>query len=292
MNDMQNAPPALPSRGPASIHCSSSARVDESAELGAVLGEGVAHGRDAFVPGSVAGATGHGATRSHHRSPPPEPDACRPALARIQRRKSAERVGHGRLHRVERRPADGVGEQRGVERVVPLAAPVDDRRLALDRVHRRGARHGDLRPRHHLGVVGGLPDGADRRRWRGRARPASAGAACPSAARPRQSAGTSRRVAGSPTPSTRPWRARRRGPPPTRSSGGRSARRAGAAGRRARPLPCCGRRARSRPSLPSCSALTQSASRASNGSRRASMVHSSANNDCARSSRLSVLTVA
>ena len=80
------------------------------------------------------------------------------ALARIQRRKSGNASRDRRLHRVERRPADGVGEQRGVERVVPLAPAVDDRRLTLDRVDRRGAGHGDLGPGGQLGGVGGTTD--------------------------------------------------------------------------------------------------------------------------------------
>ncbi len=69
-----------------------------------------------------------------------------------------ERRGDRRLHRIERRPADAVREQRRVEWSVPVTAPVDDVRLALDRVHRR--RHGgrDGRPGAQLGVVGGATD--------------------------------------------------------------------------------------------------------------------------------------
>ena len=131
---------------------------DQPAELGAVVGEGVVHGRHAFVP-----AQGRRGNRARGDEIPPRQTRLR--IAAVERvlgphppPEVGQRVAYRRLHRVERRPADGVGEQRGVERVVPVAPAVDDRRLALDRVDRCGTWHGDLGPGGQLGGVGGAPD--------------------------------------------------------------------------------------------------------------------------------------
>ncbi len=69
-----------------------------------------------------------------------------------------QRIADGRLHGLERRPADAVGEQRRVERRLPTPPAVHRVRLALDGVHRRGDGHLDGRPRPHLGFVGGSTD--------------------------------------------------------------------------------------------------------------------------------------
>ncbi len=89
MNGMQNAPPVLPSRGPASIHRSSRARVTRPPS--GVL-YSVKASRTVATPSSqlkLAGAIGEGATRSNHFNGSSRPPEWRAALARIQRRKSA-----------------------------------------------------------------------------------------------------------------------------------------------------------------------------------------------------------
>ena len=92
MNGMQKAPPALPSRGPASIHRSSRARLTRPPSW--VL-YSVNASRTVATPSSqltVAGSTGEGATRSHHFSPLSGDPPWSTALARIQRRKSASEL--------------------------------------------------------------------------------------------------------------------------------------------------------------------------------------------------------
>ena len=85
-NGMQNAPPRLPSRGPASIHCSLMAR-STSPPRGWLY--------DVNAPRTISkpsvheielGANGSGANRSYHGSAPGRP--CSRALACIQRRRS------------------------------------------------------------------------------------------------------------------------------------------------------------------------------------------------------------
>ena len=241
--------------------------VDEPGELGAVGRERArARCRCPRPTRRRRRASGSGATRSHHWQPARRGRAG-VALSRIHRRKSGSDVDDRRLHRVERRPADAVGEQRGVERAAQRAPAVDDVGLALDRVHRRRARRGDRRPRLHLGVVGGPAH-----RWvgdasRGRARPASAaldaavGQRRPSARQLRRDvalqAAPRRRAGGR--------RARRTAPPRPRSSGGRRARRGAAAVRGARGLV-----ARRRPARRRRARCTQSARRASSGRTGAS----------------------
>ncbi len=116
-NGMQNAPPCLPARGPASIHRPSTARStmppsDPPKPRNAP--------RTMARPSShemAEAANGRGAIRSCHGSPP---------VVAVQRRLRAhpaaevvERVDDRRVHRVERGPADAVGEQRRIERVGP-----------------------------------------------------------------------------------------------------------------------------------------------------------------------------
>ena len=190
----------------------------------------------------VRGGERAAARRGPTTAAPRRGRAAGPSI-RIHRRKSGSEATTARLHRVERRPADAVGEQRRVEWRLPLAAAVDDVGLALDRVHRRRDRRGDRRPRRHLGVVGGLADERRRSSWRVRGRPASAAVStCPSGNR--TVGGELRRdVALQPrtTPTSRWSTARRTDPPPPRSSGDR----------RARPGAAAGRGARARASLPS-----------------------------------------
>ena len=134
--------------------------VDEPAEPGAVARRTPSgRSRRPRPRRSSDGATGSGAMRSHHGNGLPSPWPWSAALVRIQRRKSGSARDDRRLHGVERRPADGVGEQRRVERGGPAAPAVDDVGLALDRVQRRGDGDGDRRPGGPLGVVGGAADG-------------------------------------------------------------------------------------------------------------------------------------
>ena len=86
VNDMQNAPPVLPSRGAASIHCSARARSTRPASSLLYVANAVrTQSMPSFHESEVA-TSGSGATRSHQGRPPEWP--CSRALVRIQRRKS------------------------------------------------------------------------------------------------------------------------------------------------------------------------------------------------------------
>ena len=154
MNGMQNAPPRLPSRGSASIHRSSMARSARPPSSRA------SSGRTTPAPRSQPVVPRHVGRRDRQRGEqvPPRQAAVVAVQAGLDPHPAAE-VGErgvdGGLHRVERGPVDGVGEQRRVERVGPAAAVVDDVGLALDGVQRRGAGGGDRRPRRQLGVERG-----------------------------------------------------------------------------------------------------------------------------------------
>ena len=166
-NDMQNAPPCLPSRGAASIHCSSTARSTSPASDGLYDEKASRTRPESLVPADAARGDGQRRNRSYHGSAPSWP--CSRALQRIQRRKwgsdaliaacIASNVGRD----------DAVREQRRVERRCPLPAPVDGVGLALDGVHRGGTGGGDVRPRRHLGVVAPLANGHVGDAWPGRA---------------------------------------------------------------------------------------------------------------------------
>ena len=202
---MQNAPPRLPSRGAASIQRSSSGAVDEPAERGR-RSRRTRRGRS---PTPSSHDTSGGADRQRRDEVPPRQARRRGRAARLGPQPAAE-VGEGvvdgGLHGVERRPADGVGEQRRVERARPTAA-AGRRRTASPLIAFIAAAHGTAtsRPRRHLGVVGGRGARPGRRAWRGRARPASAAARCDRRGTRRGAAScdvTSRRAAG-PTPPSR-----------------------------------------------------------------------------------------
>ena len=70
-----------------------------------------------------------------------------------------ERRDDRSVHRVERRAIDGVGEQDGIQRVVPCPPAVEHACFALDAVHRRGQRDRHRLPGFELGFVRGLAGG-------------------------------------------------------------------------------------------------------------------------------------
>ncbi len=129
--------------------------IDEAAEWLAVRGERPADDLRAFGPRDASSPRTAVVRRGRTTADAPG----RAVQASLGVHPSAE-IGQGivdcRLHRVERRPADVVGEQRCLDRAVPAASSIDDVGLTLHRVHRRGAHHRDGRPGAHLGVVGGL----------------------------------------------------------------------------------------------------------------------------------------
>ncbi len=175
-NGMQNAPPRLPSRGPASIHRSSTARSTRPPSGGLyALNAPRTMSRPSSQRRLAPVRTGSGANRSHHGSAPP--CAVQPGLGAHP----APEVGQRRRRRPPAwrrtwRRLDAVGEQRRVERARPAAAAVHDVGLALDGVHRRGARARRpwARPPARRRTRPGAPLG--RRAWRGRGPPPSAAA--------------------------------------------------------------------------------------------------------------------
>ena len=111
---------------PASIHCSSRARSTRPPSVGLNVANA---SRTTSMPSSHEiwpAANGSGATRSHHGSRSAS-WPWRPAFSLHPPAEVGQRRDDRRLHRVERRPADAVGEQRRVERRRPAAATVDAR---------------------------------------------------------------------------------------------------------------------------------------------------------------------